>query len=235
MMVLALAMVPLLVVPLLWSLSAATNDAIDAADWFIWALFVVEYGVKLYLSPTRGRYVRTHVLDLIVIVIPVLRPLRVLRAARAMRMVRLARVAPTLGRGLRDARAIVGRRGMRFVALIAVTVVFVSAGAETLIERDAHGGNIHSFGGALWWAMETVTTVGYGDQYPVTGIGRGVAVILMLTGIAVFGALTASIAAFFVETEKAEDPQLTEIAQRLARIEAMLETRIDEHAPSLVD
>lgn len=68
--------------------------------------------------------------------------------------------------------------------------------------------------------MTTVTTVGYGDRFPVTPLGRAIAVVLMLTGIAVFGAVTASIAAFFVETEKPDG--LDELAARLDRIEALL-------------
>jgi voltage-gated potassium channel len=217
MMVLALAMVPLLIVPVIWPLSGSAAAGVDAADWLIWALFVVEYITRLYLVPDRRHFVKTHVLDLLVIAIPVLRPLRLLRAARALRLVR---VVPVLGRGLRDARSIMGRKGLQFTLLFAVLVVFASAGAETAFEANAKGATIHSFGDALWWAVSTITTVGYGDKVPVTGAGRGVAVVLMLTGIAVFGAVTASIAAFFVETQRPDG--LEEITERLARIETAL-------------
>ncbi len=217
MMVLALVMVPLLIVPVIWPLSGNTAAGVDAADWLIWALFVVEYSVRLYLVPDRPHFVKTHVLDLLVIAIPVLRPLRLLRAARALR---LFRVVPVLGRGLRDARSIMGRRGLQFTLLFAVLIVFAAAGAETAFEANAKGATVHSFGDALWWAVSTITTVGYGDKFPVTGAGRGVAVVLMLTGIAVFGAVTASIAAFFVETQRPDG--LEEITERLARIEATL-------------
>ncbi|HTC70663.1 MAG TPA: ion channel [Acidothermaceae bacterium] len=220
MMILALAMVPLLVVPLIWPLAGTAASGVDAADWFIWILFVGEYVTKLYLSPSRSRFAKTHVLDLLVIAVPMLRPLRVLRAARAMRLLRLARVVPVLTRGLRDARAIMGRKGLRFTLLFAVLAVFAAAGAETVLESGAKGGNIHGFADGLWWAVTTVTTVGYGDKFPVTGAGRGVAVALMLTGIAVFGAVTASIAAFFVETNRPDG--LEEISDRLGRIETAL-------------
>jgi voltage-gated potassium channel len=219
MMVLALAMVPLLVVPLLWHLPAAADNAVTSATWLIWALFVVEYGTKPYLAPDRLHFIRTHLVDLLVIAVPFLRPLRILRVLR---------VLPAMTRGLRDARAIVGRKGMRFTALVAVVVVFASAGAETFLERSVKGSNIHGFGDALWWAMTTVTTVGYGDKFPVTPVGRSIAIILMLTGIAVFGAVTASIAAFFVETEKPDG--LDELAARLDRIEAMLAQLTDSRS-----
>jgi voltage-gated potassium channel len=223
MMVLALAMVPLLVVPLLWHLSGPTNSTVDAVDWFIWAMFVGEYGVKLWLVPARAKFVRTHVLDLIVIAIPLLRPLRVVRAARALRLLRLARVVPLVAIGLRNGRAIFGRQGIRFTALFAIAVIFASAGAEAFFERDAHGSNIHNFGDGLWWAVTTVTTVGYGDKFPVTATGRGVAVVLMLTGIALFGVITASVAAFFIETAKPDG--LDELKAQLDRIEAALAER----------
>lgn len=211
MMVLALAMIPLLVVPLVHPLHGAAETGFATADWFIWALFVGEYVIKFYLAPVRRQFVRTHVIDLAVIVLPMLRPLRVLR---------LLRLGTIAARGLRDGRAILGRRGVRYTALVAVVVVFASAGAETALERNASGATIHGFGDALWWAVTTVTTVGYGDKVPVTAAGRGVAIVLMLTGIAIFGAVTASIAAFFVET--GEPTNLDDIAARLERIEAIL-------------
>jgi len=144
-------------------------------------------------------------------VLPMLRPLRVLR---------LLRLGTIAARGLRDGRTILGRRGVRYTALVAVVVVFAGAAAETALERNATGATVHGFGDALWWAVTTVTTVGYGDKVPVTPAGRGVAIVLMLTGIAIFGAVTASIAAYFVET--GEPTSLDEIAARLDRIEAAL-------------
>lgn len=80
----------------------------------------------------------------------------------------------------------------------------------------------------MWWAATTVTTVGYGDTVPVTPAGRGIAVALMIAGIAFFSVLTANIAAFFVERIPDEDPgtaKLDEILQRLDAIEAELRER----------
>ncbi|MDQ1486702.1 MAG: voltage-gated potassium channel [Actinomycetota bacterium] len=211
MMVLAIIMVPLLVAPLLWNLSGSTITGIDAADWFIWALFVMEYATKLYLTPNRPRFVRTHLLDLAVIALPLLRPLRLLR---------LLRVAPLVMRTVRDGKAILGRRGLQFTMLVAVVVIFASAAAEAVLERTAKASNIHGFGDGLWSALTTVTTVGYGDRFPVTAAGRGITIVLMLTGIAVFGAVTASIAAYLVESQKPDG--LEEISDRLGRIEASL-------------
>jgi voltage-gated potassium channel len=90
--------------------------------------------------------------------------------------------------------------------------------------EDGHGGSIDSVGDALWWSITTVTTVGYGDTFPVTPAGRGIAAVLMATGIALFGVLTANLAALLVDqgADESDDEDGTSIAARLDRIEAQL-------------
>jgi hypothetical protein len=80
-----------------------------ALDWFIWAVFAVEYGIRLYLAPAKGRFVRSNVIDLVVIVVPFLRPLRVARSARMVRVLRAARIGAFLLRGLDAARDVLTR------------------------------------------------------------------------------------------------------------------------------
>jgi voltage-gated potassium channel Kch len=105
---------------------------------------------------------------------------------------------------------------------------------EPLFEKNAPQSNIHSYHDALWWAVVTVTTVGYGDRFPVSEGGRAVAVVLMLVGIGLIGVLTATVASFFVQehTDANKDllkashedlgARLDEIAGRLTRIETLL-------------
>ena len=121
-----------------------------------------------------------------------------------------------LAESLRRARSILTHNGFHFVVLAAGVLVFACAGLVTFAERNAHGTNIHNFGQGLWWAIVTVTTVGYGDRYPVTAFGQGVAVLLMLTGIGLIGTLTATVASYFVQ----EKTNATD--ERLERIETML-------------
>jgi len=89
-----------------------------------------------------------------------------------------------------------------------------------LFERHAPGSNIHTLGESLWWSLVTVTTVGYGDKYPVSAGGRGVAVVLMLTGIGLVGVLSTTVASYFVGQRAEAD--MTELHRRLDRIEALL-------------
>jgi voltage-gated potassium channel len=90
-------------------------------------------------------------------------------------------------------------------------------------ERDAPGAHITTFPDALWWAATTVTTVGYGDTFPVTGTGRLVAVALMVVGISLVSIITATIAAWFIDqTRGAATAERADLAERLQRVEATL-------------
>ena len=216
-MILALLWLPVLVVPLVAHLSAGVAGTFDVIDYLVWAAFVVEYLVKLYLAPSRRRFIARHLVDLAVVALPVLRPLR---ALRLLRLLNLARAGVVLANALKRARDILTHRGLHFVLLAVLGIVVVCAALELAFEQRAHDSTIHNLGDALWWASVTVTTVGYGDKYPISAGGRGVAVVLMLVGIGLVGVLTATVASYFVE-EKA-DQEKAELNQRLDRIEAML-------------
>lgn len=199
---------------------AGERTALTALNVAIWAVFAVDYFVRLRLTADRWRFVRTHLPDLAVVLLPALRPLRLLR------LLSVARIITA-----RSKDAIVGSV-VHFVAAAGALLVFVSAVGVLNFERPAKGANITSFGDAVWWASTTITTVGYGDRFPVTVPGRAIAVALMLFGIALLGILTAAIAAWFVQLVSREDEieagmkveagELAEVNDRLARIEVAL-------------
>jgi voltage-gated potassium channel len=228
MMVLALAMIPLIIVPLVVDLSPSVDRALLAIDYLVWAAFAVEYVVKLCLAPNRWQFVKANIPDLVIVVVPMLRPLRVLRATRLLRLLRLARLVAFAVEGLHEARGILRRRGLSWVLLVALGLNLVAAALVLNFERDMPNGNIGSYPDALWWAVTTITTVGYGDRFPLSPAGRGVAVVLMVSGIAMFGIITASIAAYFVEQKAEQDlaSRLDCILERLDTIEARLQ--VDE-------
>jgi voltage-gated potassium channel len=228
--VLALAMVPLIVLPLVVDLSPATESAFLAIDYLIWAIFAAEYAIKLYLAPDRRRFVARHVPDLVIVLVPMLRPLRILRSARLLRLLRLARLAAFAAKGVHETRGILRHRGLNWVLLIVLVLNLVAAAAVLEFERGNPEANIDSYPDALWWAVTTITTVGYGDRFPTSPAGRGVAVALMVTGIAMFGVITATIAAYFVEQKADQDTagRLDRIIERLDRIEAHLPSQDEQ-------
>jgi voltage-gated potassium channel len=155
--------------------------------WTTWVLFAVDYVTRFVLSVDRITFVRRNLVDLAVVVLPILRPLRLLRLVTAINA--LNRHA---GHSLRGRVAV-------YVAGSTSLVIFVAALAVLEPERADPDANITSFGDALWWAMTTVTTVGYGDRFPVTTTGRFVAAGLMLAGIALLGIVTASLATWLID------------------------------------
>lgn len=184
-----------------------------------WVVFAVDYVVRLALADPRGKWFRGHLFDLAVVVIPALRPLRLLRALTVVKALQR-----TAGSAIRNRVAIYG-------AGAAAILIWIAALAVLEAERGAPGANIENFGDAVWWAFVTITTVGYGDFYPVTWWGRVVAVLLMCGGIAVVGVVTATVSSWVIEraaatvgddTEPATRGQVRELAQQLAAVSAKL-------------
>ena len=162
-----------------------------------WPVFLADYVLRLVLADSRWQFVRHNWIDGVAVVLPLLRPLRILS---------LIRVARVIDRRLTTS---LHGRVAAYVSLTASLVLFMASLSELDAERGAPDATISTFGDALWWAFTTITTVGYGDRYPVTGQGRLVAVLLMLAGIALLGVVTAAVASWFVgrvtEAAQADD------------------------------
>ncbi len=211
-MALAVAFIAVYAVPIIWpGSSSALRATLGWCSGLIWAVFALDLITRLALVDQRWRYLLTHPIDVLMVVLPVLRPLRVLRVFTA-------------------GQALITRAG-RFsllrttqaITASAALLVFIGAVAALDAERAAPTANIRTFPDAMWWAATTVTTVGYGDRYPVTGLGRLVAVALMLVGISLLGLITASVAAWFVamtRTAVGEEEEVVE--ERLRRLEEQL-------------
>jgi voltage-gated potassium channel len=159
---------------------------LNVLSWTVWGAFAVDLVVRLVLAQRRWEYARRHWYDVALVVIPLLRPIRLLR---------LLAFARILGR---SATGNLAGRVTAYVIGTAVAAIGLGAVAVLDAERNDPDANILSFGDALWWATTTVTTVGYGDRFPVTTQGRIIAVGLMLVGIALVGSVTAAVAAWFI-------------------------------------
>jgi voltage-gated potassium channel len=186
------------------SLTPRTHEALDLALTAVWVLLGADYLVRLALARRRLRFVRRHLLDLLILVVPMFRPLRALRVVT---------VLGVLNRQLRDDFR--GRVAVYVGATVGL-VGFVAALAVLEAERNAPDATITTFGEAVWWTITTVSTVGYGDRYPVTVEGRIVAATLMVAGIALLGVVTASIAAWFVENVRRAGEQVSEDVEEVS-------------------
>lgn len=186
-LLLAVAFVVAYAVPVIdQNLDPDLRTLLTVASWTVWAAFALDFAIRLVLAEARIRYARDHWYDVALIVAPFLRPLRLLR------LLAFARILNRSAAG-----SLVGKVST-YVAGTAVMAVGLGALAVLDVEQDAAGANLTEFGDALWWAVTTVTTVGYGDHYPVTTEGRLIAVALMVVGIALVGAVTASVATWMV-------------------------------------
>ena len=192
-LVLAFAMIPLLIGPLVWDLSPGEESTFLIIDYFIWALFAVDLLVKVLIAPHRMNYIKRHWLEVLIVIIPFFRPLRILRIF------------------IFGSRAWVGMRrlvSIDFLLVYGIGLVIIAATVVASVE-GGEGASIHSFPDALWWAVVTITTVGYGDMVPETLAGRAIAFVLMLGGIAFFSGMTANLASFLIKG-KDSDKTLTE-------------------------
>lgn len=152
-----------------------------------WAMFIVDYLVRLFMADRKMVWFRTHLADLAFALIPVLRLVRLLRV-----LTLLPGIRSTAGDRLRV-------RIMVYATGASVILIYVSSLAVLELERHAPGATITTFGIAIWWACVTVTTTGYGDYVPVTDGGRLVASALMFGGVALSGIITASLASWVLE------------------------------------
>ena len=194
MLVLAVASVPLFLLEHRHWLAAV-------AGWAVVALFFADLVVRVALvDGSRRDYLVRHWFDVAIVVLsllPVARPLRALRAVQLLRGARVFLAAHKASMGLSR-----GWRSLHGKSLIVSSVGLSAAAVLTVYEVErAAGGTIDSLGDALWWAATTVTTVGYGDLSPATGVARGAAVVLMVCGVSLFGLLTANVSAKFLKND----------------------------------
>lgn len=189
------------------------------------AVYGTDIAIRSALAPRHVHYALTHPLALISVLAP---PVRVIFSIRLVRSV--------------------FRRGHLGRFLLAAAV-FVLNGAIIvyLFERHAPGSNIHTLGDAVWWAFVTVTTVGYGDFYPVTTWGRITACFIMGTGLLTLAVVTAQVASSFVTQAPSRarpapadkgarsEVTLAELDERLARIERLLTAIHPGSSPGAID
>ncbi len=226
---------PLAVVGIAWliiAITILTTEVNGSASTFLvgslfvlWATVFVEYLVRLVVTPDRRGYLRRRWVEPVTVVVPPL---------QGWHFVGIEKMGLLLHEGELRVEAVLRHHSLFRVLIAAAVTLFLGAWMVLLFEEKAKGSNIHSYPDALWWAIVTVTTVGYGDRFPVTAGGRTVAVILMLLGIGLIGVLTATVASVFIKehTDATKEEfkkghadlgqQLAVISDRLSDVERRL-------------
>ena len=189
--------------------------------WLAWAIFVGDYIARLWLAENRREWFLLHLFDLMIVALPFMRPLRMLRL-----VVLLGVLQRAVGHAV---------RGQILLYTISGVTLLIYVGSLAILdaERQQPGAPINSFGQAVWWSITTVTTVGYGNLYPVTVTGRVIAVLLMVGGISLVGVVTASLASWVVqrvaETDTANQAataaQINELREEIRTLSEQLRQR----------
>jgi len=203
--------------------SPAVCQLLDWIDTFVCMIFLGDFFYRLYRAPSKLEFLKWGWIDLIssIPALDIFRWGRFVRVFRILRMLRAFRGAKELINFLFRNRA---KGTLASVALISIILTIFCSIAILNLE-DSKDSNIKSPEDALWWAWVTVTTVGYGDKFPVTTEGRIVAAILMTAGVGVFGTFTGLVAGIFMqERQKNEETELACLIKEVRLLRQKIES-----------
>jgi voltage-gated potassium channel len=204
--VLSIYVIVALIIEATTDLSAENIKLLRDIDYGISFVFFIDFLVRFFSAKNKLHYMRWGWIDLLASIpysefflaarfFRVIQLLRVLRAFRSMRHITKYYFSDKV------------KGTFTSVGIIAVLMVIFCAIAILNAEKDAPNANIKTATDALWWAYVTITTVGYGDKYPVTTEGRIIAVALITVGVGLFGTFTAYVASWFVEKREEEEQE----------------------------
>ena len=234
MLVLSLFALGLLAYHTIVEVEPETRAILGYADHLICILFFLDFLLSLARAPKKGSYfVRWGWLDL-ASSIPMVDALRWGRAARVVRILRVLR-------GIRSMKILAGfvlkrRAEGTFLAAGLVAIILLTFASIAILQVEtAPEANIKTPEDAFWWSFVTITTVGYGDKFPLSTEGRVIAVFLMLAGVGLFGTLSGFVAAWFIEPEQNEqESEIHALADEVRRLREALEARgVPSAAPSV--
>lgn len=192
-----------LIVDTFWQLSSETSKLLSYFDYMICAFFFLEFTYRFIKAENKLIFMKWGWIDLLssIPMIDFLRAGRLLRLIRLLRVIRAFRSTKQL---LNHIFANKAKGTLSSVTILAILLIIFSAIAILEVENDPNS-NIKTAEDAIWWTYTTITTVGYGDKYPVTIEGRIIAMVLMTFGVGLFGTFTAYVASIFVTNNKTKN------------------------------
>lgn len=200
------------------SISDDTRTLLQWADLLVCGIFFVDFVVSLARSQNRVHYFVTWGWIDLLSSVPMVEAFRIGRAARIFRIFRVLRgirATKLIAEFILDRRA---ESAFLAAALLTMLLLFFSSVAVLQFE-DTPESNIKGAGDALWWAFVTITTVGYGDRYPVTTEGRLVGAMLMAAGVGLFGTFSGFVAAWFLAPRaKQQQGEIEHLAAEVAAL-----------------
>jgi voltage-gated potassium channel len=188
---------------------AEESPATVALERVLTVVFVLEFAGRLTIAPNRLVYLRGHWVDVIALI-------PATRAFRLVRLLRLLRASAGIFRALNDVERLAAHRGLITLFVLWLSVAVICSIYLLMVETDAKS-TIHSPLDALWWGIATLTTVGYGDLIPATDEGRIAAMVLMVVGISLYSAITATLTSIMISS-RSTSPDAADQLERLARL-----------------
>jgi len=195
-------------------------------NWGIWLVFLLEYTILLYFVEDKIDFIKTHKLELFIIIFsfPIVPEglassgfLRFARLPRLLNSLRFFRLAALLGRFGTTVKSIFNSKGLRFIVYTTIALVlffgFLFYISEPHVEKYSDG---------LWWALVTITTVGYGDITPISTLGRIIAGALMVMGIGFIATITAAVSSYFISSFNDNEVTINDLGEKLDKIEKEL-------------
>ena len=169
-------------------------------DDLIYVVFVIDYITRISLSKNKKDFIRNNKIDLISL-IPfnaIFKSLRILKLNKLLRLGRLVKISVLFARFKDDSRLFFKTNHFGYVLITTIILIVLGALAMSYLENM-------DIGDSIWWSFVTTTSVGYGDIYPTTNLGRIIAILLMITGLGFVGMLSGTIATYFLAEKKGKN------------------------------
>lgn len=205
------------------------NPPYSIIDLLLCFVFVVDYGWRFFSSKEKWRFILENIFDLLAIlplnaIFTVFRLGRIFRLARLtklLKLTRLLRVVGLTGKLEKKVGKLLRTNGLLYIFYLNSFIVLLGSSILSVVEEK-------SFSDSLWWALVTVTTVGYGDIVPASIFGKWLAVLLMLVGIGTIGMLTSALTNFFVKDNPDDQIKLDKLQDELITQRLLLEKQSEK-------